>query len=181
MGISFKKAIRIIKAVFLFIIENWHTLIAFIGVIISGIFAVLGLFFDFFSFIINTRVILPLWLIIVIFPFLVYAVISIVIKWIDALKKPAYLKFISMEYKHWKLKWEYESTKYHKYYNIINIHPICKKCGCKLKPHHTTIGIDGLYCPVCEENNEYPSLYRNFMETDIVETVIRHKIENNLF
>ena len=177
MGSFLKRAAGFFKAVLPFVIEHWQAIIAFSGLIVAG----LGLFFEAFRNIMRTSIILPAWVLIVVSPFVIYAVIMIVIKWIDVIRKPPYLKFTSMEYKGWKLQWDYEPTKYYEFYNITNIRPVCKKCGCKLVEHHCTTGIDGSYCPVCEENNEYPHLYRYFTYTDTVKTVIMHRIEKGLY
>jgi hypothetical protein len=99
----------------------------------------------------RTSITLPLWVLIVVSPFVIYAIIMIGMKWIDVFRKPKYLKFTSMEYKGWKLKWDYKPAKYYEFHNIINIRPVCKKCGCKLVEHHCNTSIDGSYCPVCEE------------------------------
>jgi hypothetical protein len=128
------------------------------GIVISGILAGLGLFFDIFSRIIKTNINIPLWVLIVIIPILIYAVIMVVIEWIDVFRKPLYLRFTSMEYEQWLLKWNYKPTKYYEYYNIVNIRPVCRKCGCELDKYYADASVIGLYCPVCDQGVKHPDI-----------------------
>jgi len=177
------KAAGVVKFLLPYIIKNWRIIIGFIsGITITGILAGLGRFIDFFACVFNIRFPLPLPVIIVVFPFLVYGVIMPILRIRDIFKDPPYLSFTSMEYDKWKLRWKYVYVQKYNRYEIYNIRPVCKKCGCDLLKHHTIMGgIDGLYCPVCEEGNKYPALYPTFMETSVIEKVIEHKIENKQF
>jgi hypothetical protein len=101
---------------------------------------------------------------------LIHYLAIIILRIIRHFKKPSYLKFTGMDYKDWKIAWEYEYLQKYKRYNIKNIHPVCKKCGCDLIEHHTTIGTDGIVCPICEK------LYPSFMESAAIEKIIEHEI-----
>jgi len=178
MGGFLKKAGGFIKILLSFLLENWTVITPFFSsVTIAGIIAGLGRFFGFFARLMESSVNIRLWIVIAISPFLIYGVVMPVIGLIKALKKPSYLKTTGMEYKKWKLKWDYSKNKTSKKYNIINIRPVCHKCGCRLLEHHTTTGIDGMYCPVCEEDNKYvQNLYPSFFtETTAAKTVIEHE------
>jgi hypothetical protein len=177
MGNSFKKAIGIIKAVFLFIIENWHTVIAFSGVILSSVFAGLGLFFEFFRNIMKIRIILPLWMFIVVSPFVLYAIIMVIVKLIRAIRKPPYLSFTAMEYQStknhsYKLEWNYVKDK--NKYIPKNIHPVCHNCGCELAP----MNYQFIYCPVCRQDicDPIPDI-----EYGAIIKIIEYKIRNKLY
>jgi hypothetical protein len=43
-------------------------------------------------------------------------------RFIDAFKKPRYLKFTIMKYKDWKLRWDYKPTDNCERYDIVNIY-----------------------------------------------------------
>jgi len=112
---------------------------------------------------------------IVILPFILYAVIMVVIRWIDVLRKPPYLSFTTMEYKNWKLRWDYKPTKDYEYYEIVKIRPVCHKCGCELTKISAG-SYEGLYCPSCEDR-----WYELFDKYNAVRKVIENKIENRIF
>jgi hypothetical protein len=178
MGSFFKKTIGVIKIVLPFIIEHWKIIFAFSGAIITGILAVLGLIFDIFSHIIETCIELPLWLIFVISPFLIYAIIMISIRLSDAIKKPSYLSFTTMDFMEWKLKWNYEPDKKYEHYLIEDIHAICPICTCRLVPIEYTPRANHeteLYCPECrhEPCRNFEPFYRD------AKIVIKHRIEMN--
>jgi hypothetical protein len=105
---------------------------------------------------------------------LIHYFVVIILKIINHFRKPPYLQFTSMDYKDWKIVWEYEYLPKYKRYNIKNIRPVCKICGCDLVNQYTALGIDGIMCPICEK------LYPSFMHTTAVEKIIEHEIAASL-
>lgn len=176
MGGFSKKIIGVLKVIFPFIIENWQTLIAFSGVVITGILAGLGLFFNIFRTVIRTCVVLPLWVIITISPFLIYAVIMAIVKLAGVFRKPPFLSFTAMDYLStknysYKVEWGYIKGKNNKYIPT-NIHAVCHDCGCKLTPLNSNF----IYCPNCRKEFCEP-----LTEHDAIYNIIELKIRKKLF
>jgi len=179
MSESSKKVTNIIKFLLPLIIENWGKIAIYLsGITISGVVAGLGNFIDVFSSFINIHIPLniPLWLIIAILPVVLYGIISSILKIVNNLKKPSFLKFTSMEYTDtknnlYRLKWNYEL--YNKEYVVRNIYPVCCNCGCELTYIKDS---DYIYCPVCRDN-----AYKIFDEKDAVIKIIWHRIRNGLY
>jgi len=82
-----------------------------------------------------------------------------------------YLSFTKMDFKNWKLEWDYTSRG-----RISVIYPICKKCECALAEKHRSAG-HTLYCPACNDGISYPAFYENAAAVKVIE----HKIKNSLY
>jgi len=139
------------------------------GITLASIIAWLGRFFDFFAYI--ARIQIPLLLLIVIFPLLLYAVVTMIRSIIGVIKKPSYTKFSSMKYEAWRLEWDYEHDKKTKKYLIKNMRPVCPDCGCELAEWDDA-RVEGLHCPICK-NLWYPE----FDKHQTVHKIIEHKIK----
>jgi hypothetical protein len=179
MGSFLKKAKSIIKVVLPFLLDNWKTIATCLsGITISGILAGLGNFIDalshFTSLTINYDI--HIWLIIAILPYLLYiAVVMPITKMINKFRKPAYLKFTTMEYlstknQSYKLEWNYVKDK--KEYVPRNVHAVCHKCGCEL----AKLNSEFIYCPLCRQDFCEP-----ITEYDSIYTIIKHKTKGKLF
>jgi hypothetical protein len=125
------------------------------GFTVSGILAALGIFIgkilDFLNSFIQYD--LPIWLIIIIFPIMVYSIMLLIKDLMERFKKPLYLKFTSMEYanrknKTYKLEWEW--IKRSKKYVPDNFKIICQKCGCELA-EISAGNYNLLHCPLCRD------------------------------
>jgi len=137
-----------------------------ISVIATATAALLGRFIGLFTCIIESYAQIPWLVVIAISPFLIYAVIVMILSIIRAAGKPPHLKFTNMKYKDWQLKWNYN-----KRHEVDKIWPICRDCGCKLVEWEDP-RLGGLRCPKCENH-----LYPEFDKYLAARTVIEHKIE----
>jgi len=186
MGSFLKKTLGVIKVIFLFIIENWAAITPYIsGITITGILAGLSKFIHSLSYFLKfpIRFNIPLWLVIIVLPIALHIIYIYVLNMINKFKKPAYLKFTSMEYKDMKdklhkIKWDYEldnkkGDNSHKKYVVRNIRDFCRDCGCELIPLNDS---NYTFCPICRNN-----VYDKFDEYDAVIKTIWHRIENRLF
>jgi len=179
MGKPSDKLKSVIKFLLPLIIENWGKIAVYLsGFTLTGIVAGLGNFISVLSGFINIRILLniPLWLIISVMPIIFYGIIRFIVKTVNKLKKPAYLKFTSMEYTDtknniYKLKWGYKLE--NNIYVVSNIYSVCPVCGCGLA---YTESADYVYCPICRDQ-----VRKIFDDEDAVTKIIWHKIRNGLF
>jgi predicted Zn-ribbon and HTH transcriptional regulator len=80
-----------------------------------------------------------------------------------------------MEYENWKLKWDYEYYEKSKKYEVRNIRPVCRDCGCELTELKGG-NYSGFCCPICKDK-----WYEVFDKHDALRKIIEHKIKNKLF
>jgi hypothetical protein len=129
-----KKVVGVFKAVFPYI----KAILPFISVAtLLAIAAWVGRFIEAVSCFLQSDVKVSVYVIILVLPFLIYAVIILIYRIIGLAKKPPYFNFTGMEYvgvndKEYKLKWRYETIK--KAVKIRNLRPVCPKCGGDLTP-----------------------------------------------
>lgn len=91
---------------------------------------------------------------------LIVVILSILSKILDAKDKSKPVPFLSytkdylLEYT-WE--WEYRKIDDGKY-NIVNLHPVCSKCGMLLRPEYTMYGID-MKCLRCNTSQSWEDHY----------------------
>jgi hypothetical protein len=178
MGGFRKKVPGVIKAVLTFILNNLIAIIGlFGGATMLGIIAALGRFFGIFSGLVKIVIKpdIPLWVLIIFSPFLIYAVVMQVLRLVNFFRKPPYLSFTTMVYEKWKLEWEYEYDKKSKKYVVKNICPVCHNCGCEME--YIRMGnAEGIFCPVCKDD-----LFEPFEKYSPLRKVIEHRIRTKNF
>jgi hypothetical protein len=181
MGSFLKKATRVLKVILPFILEHWKDIFIYLsGVTIYGVLSGLGKFVDTLSCFASLTVQFDvyLWAIIVLFPIVLHIFYIYTLHMINKFKKPAYLKFTSMDYtdingNHYKIKWNYYLN--YKEYLVGDIYPVCPICGCELSDYvdfHSS-----LYCPMCNDGNTYKKIDKY----DPILKKINHMIKNKLF
>jgi hypothetical protein len=98
---------------------------------------------------------------------------------INRLRKPEYLKFTSMEYKDWILKWEYRYLPKSKKYIVININSFCK-CGCAMSADENNgIRRGNDVCPICK--TKITSFNRHKYIIEEIKNIISYKISYKQF
>ena len=138
------------------------------GITLTGVFALGGRFFTNIA-----EVQVPLFILIALSPLVIYAVVKIARGVLDIARDPPYLMFTGMKYEYWKLVWEYSYNKKSDEYEIKNLRPVCKKCGCDMVEHKENDSF--CRCPQCPQHISPPDFH--FDRHVAAMTVIKYRMK----
>jgi len=164
--------LNFLSFIFKLIIENWIAIaLSASGITVLAIINITGIFYNKLLLFLRCEFIIPLWLIIIVIPIVLY---TIIIKpfflVINRVKIPPYTR---MKYGIFELKWNYKYCKETKKYEVCNIQSICK-CGCEIAKFNSDF-FEYSYCPNCKEKAVL------FNEYDAVNKLINFNIKNRTY
>jgi hypothetical protein len=149
------------------------------GIPFTGIIAILSKVSMFFRVLVEINISMPILFIIAVVPAFISLLVLYITNCINNLRKPEFLKFTSMEYKDWLLKWEYRYLPRTKKYIVINIKSFCK-CGCAMSADiNKGIRAGNDVCPICKE--KIYCFNRDSHTIEEIKNIISYKISNKQF